>query len=337
MSGGSPHRPRILPAAGEGPRPRWSVMIPTYNCAPELRGSLGSVLAQDAGPDAMQIEVIDDHSTADDPGAVVQALGRGRVGFHRQPQNLGHVGNFNACIARARGELVHILHGDDAVEPGFYIRMQDLFARHPDIGAAYCRYRVVNEQGRTQYVPDPDQPHAGPMPDALDRIAAHQPIQTPAMVVRRHVYEQLGGFDSRMLACGEDWEMWVRIAANFPIGYEPEVLAVYRTHTESLTGRSLRSGQNIRDLRTAVAIYGAYLPPALASRGDAALDKAARWALTLARRLGAKGELAAASVQLREALRTASTWRTRAAAVRTAGWLARQRLRQASRRRGASR
>ena len=39
---------------------------------------------------------------------------------------------------------------------------------------------------------------------------------------------------------GEDWEMWVRIAAHHPVWYEPEPLAVYRKHGISLSGRAAR-------------------------------------------------------------------------------------------------
>src|SRR5215211_1793383 len=95
-------------------RPLWSVMIPTYECAGYLRQTLRSVLAQDPGPEVMQIEVVDDAST-DDPAAVVAELGGGRVDFFRQPRNVGHVENFNTCLRRAQGRLVHLLHGDDAV------------------------------------------------------------------------------------------------------------------------------------------------------------------------------------------------------------------------------
>ncbi len=97
-------------------------MIPTYNCARYLEAALRSVLAQDPGPEAMQIEVVDDHSTADDPEEMVARLGGGRVAFHRQPENVGVVGNLNTCLQRSRGELVHLLHGDDFVLDGFYRR-----------------------------------------------------------------------------------------------------------------------------------------------------------------------------------------------------------------------
>ena len=52
--------PEIPPLPDGESRPRWSVMIPTYNCAALLRQTLESVLAQDPGPEVMQIEVIDD-------------------------------------------------------------------------------------------------------------------------------------------------------------------------------------------------------------------------------------------------------------------------------------
>ena len=132
--------PEIEPVPGGVDRPTWSVMIPTYNCAALLRETLACVLAQDPGPERMQIEVIDDASTKDDPEAVVRELGGGRVAFHRHPQNVGATANFNACLARCRGQIVHILHGDDLVLPGFYARMEDLLDRNPEAGSAICRH-----------------------------------------------------------------------------------------------------------------------------------------------------------------------------------------------------
>ena len=114
--------PSIAPVSEAVNRPLWSVMVPTYNCANYLELTLKSVLEQDPGPEQMQIEVIDDRSTKDDPEAVVNEIGKGRVSFFRQPQNVGAQANFTTCVQRSRGHLVHILHGDDAVLPGFYRR-----------------------------------------------------------------------------------------------------------------------------------------------------------------------------------------------------------------------
>ena len=124
-------RSTVAPLA-DAARPRWSVMIPTYNCGRYLEAALRSVLAQDWGPEAMQIEVVDDHSTADDPEEMVARLGGGRIAFHRQPENVGVVGNLNTCLQRSRGELVHLLHGDDYVLEGFYRTLDNDLREHPE-------------------------------------------------------------------------------------------------------------------------------------------------------------------------------------------------------------
>jgi len=97
-------------------------MIPTYNADRYLRDALESVLAQDPGPDVMQIEVVDDGSEVD-PRPIVKEIAGDRVSVHRHDRNMGHVAAFNTCIDRAQGEYVHLLHADDEVRPGFYERL----------------------------------------------------------------------------------------------------------------------------------------------------------------------------------------------------------------------
>lgn len=292
-------------AGGElSAEPVWSVMIPTYNCAGYLRDTLRSVLAQDPGPGRMQIEVVDDHSTQDDPLAVVNEIGKGRVGFYRQPRNAGHVANFNTCIARSTGKLLHILHGDDWVRPGFYSTMEQPFRDHPDIGAAFCRYVIADDAGTRQRFSALEQPHRGIIADWLTKIARGQRLQTPSMVVRRSVYDALGGFDAR-ISYAEDWEMWVRIAANYPVWYETEPLAVYRVRPSSLSGGLLRTGELIATLRMAIEINRQYLPPDLANAiSTEALEACALAALRRANRLHAAGDRQAARAQARGAWRT---------------------------------
>lgn len=256
----SERTPETVPAAPSGPRPLWSVMIPTYNCADYLRHALSSVLAQDQGAGRMQTEVVDDSSTKDAPEAVVEELGRGRVSFYRQPHNVGHVANFNTCIRRSRGHLVHILHGDDMALPGFYSTMERAFAEFPEIGAAFCRDLRVDESGDTITTATAITPEPGILENWLQTIAMGQRLQPPAIVVRRSVYEAIGGFDKRISCYGEDWEMWVRIASRYPVWYTPEVLAAYRIHGKSLTARGSRTGAHARDYRKVIEINRAHLP-----------------------------------------------------------------------------
>jgi GT2 family glycosyltransferase len=286
-------------------RPLWSVMIPTYNCANYLPVTLNSVLAQDPGEHVMQIEVIDDHSTQDDPAAVVAKLGHGRVGFYQQPHNVGHCANFNSAIEHSSGQLIHLLHGDDAVRAGYYEKMQTVFANNESIGAAFCRYISMDEHGNWLSISPLEQRDSGVMPEWLDTIATGQRLQPPCMVVRRQVYEQVGGFDGRITAYGEDWEMWVRIAARYSVWYEVEPLALYRIHPTSLSNGSIRTGSNGRDMRLVLMINKASLP---VERAEAltyyARKNFALGCLRRAHRLLDAGNSTAMFAQVREALKT---------------------------------
>ena len=300
-------------------------MIPTYNCASYLEATLRSVLTQDPGPEAMHIEVVDDHSTADHPEDVVARLGGGRVAFHRQPENVGVVGNLNTCLQRSRGELVHLLHGDDLVLEGFYRTLDERLREHPDAGATYCRHLYVDEDGRRVDVAPLEPTSSGILTEGARFLAAEQRIMTPCIVVRRSVYEELGGFDDR-LACAEDWEMWIRVATRFPVYYEERPLACYRLHGSSNTGRNLRDGSSLDYTRQAIELFANYFEPTeRRAVKRTAFSRYATSGLETARSLQSQGDAAAARAQLRVVWRLEKSPRTAAGIVRVvAGSLARR-------------
>jgi glycosyltransferase involved in cell wall biosynthesis len=289
-------------------------MIPTHDCAGYLRETLASVLAQDPGPERMQIEVVDDASS-DRPEEVVEELGGGRVGFFRQQRNVGHVANFNTCLERSRGHLVHLLHGDDCVREGFYEAIERLLAREGEAGAAFCRYIAMDEAGDWTGIAALEQRSAGVLDGWLEKIAVGQRLQTPCMVVRREVYEQVGGFDERG-GFAEDWEMWVRVAAHRTVAYEPRPMALYRVHSQSRTARFVRTGENVRDLRRVIEINREHFAPAAADEiASKALRETATTCLRRARRLLGAGDVEAMWAQVREAIRSDASPRVLAEAA----------------------
>jgi glycosyltransferase involved in cell wall biosynthesis len=237
--------PRIEPVPAGTPRPAWSVMIPAFHCAAYLRQTLESVLAQDPGPEQMQIEVVDDCSTKDDPEGVVREAGKGRVAFYRKPMNEGVCANFNTCIERSRGRLVHILHGDDYLAPGFYQSVGQALESHPCAGLAIVRCFQADRDGQIEYLgkrltKDTEVFHA--LPDQLYENS----IFAPAVVARRSAYEEHGGFSQSFLHVA-DWEMWDRLT-HFAGGiFLNEPLAFYRLYPENDTNRLARTADNLRD------------------------------------------------------------------------------------------
>lgn len=251
--------PKIEPLADGMKRPLWSVMIPTYNSIEYLRDTITSVLTQALSTEEMQIEVIDDYSTDGDVEALVKELGQGRIGFFKHPQNIGHFRNFEFCINRSKGRLIHILHGDDIVEPGFYQEIASLFEEYPNIGAAFTHCMYFDENGVHLWGTPQVQDKRGIVNNLLFQLAEKLLIQPPSIVVKRSVYEHLGTFYGELY--GEDWLMWIRVAANYPVAYSPKSLASYRSQNDgNITSGTFISGQNIKGMNALIDAMQEYFP-----------------------------------------------------------------------------
>lgn len=220
-------------------------MIPTFNGAKYLPQALESVLAQDPGPENMQIEVVDDASTGDDPMQVVKALAPGRVAFHRNLKNLGLMKNFNTCIHRSRGKLTHILHQDDYVGIGFYELFQEAFASSDNCAIIFSRTFIVDESNRSLGISEYCEALGGELNDPRN-FMIRNPIRAPGVVVRRDFYERSGGFDATLVHTG-DWEMWVRAVLQGGGRMLDKPLAYYRSSQSNETNRQARSAEHLRD------------------------------------------------------------------------------------------
>jgi lipopolysaccharide biosynthesis glycosyltransferase len=250
--------PIILPVSEKIIRPVWSVMIPTYNCSEHLKKTLTGVLAQDPGEQLMQIEVVDDFSTDANVEQIVKDIGKGRVSYYRQPENVGSLRNFETCINRANGHYIHLLHGDDCVKIGFYKKMAELFFQFPEAGAAFCAYDMIREDDTVIGSAKREAAEPCILDNWLYKIAVESRLQYVCMVVKRDVYESVGSF--YLVNYGEDWEMWTRIAKSFPTAYTPEILAEYRVHNNSITGKSFLTGANVRDISKIIDKISSHIP-----------------------------------------------------------------------------
>ncbi|MEL6166862.1 MAG: glycosyl transferase family 2, partial [Cyanobacteria bacterium J06628_3] len=84
------------------------------------------------------------------------------------------------------------------------------------------------------------------------------PLNMPAVVVRRSTYEHLGGYLPQLNYTG-DWEFYKRVTAFYDWWYQPEILARYRQHSQNITTDSTLSGSNGTDIRKAIEISEKYL------------------------------------------------------------------------------
>lgn len=232
----------------------FSVMLPTYEPDRRLAQAIRSVLAQDPGPERMEIVVVDDGSRESDVAAIIRSAdAEGRVRLVRHASRLGLAGNWNRAIDASSGRLVHLLHQDDFVLPGFYTRMAAAFERENRIGMAFCRSRIVDGEGRRMKTSS----RLRWLPGVVDRwpeiIAERQRVQTPSAIVARKTYETVGPYRTD-LCHTLDWEMWVRIATRFPVWHEPRALAAYRRHAGNESSRLFTKGAVWPDIVRAIRL-----------------------------------------------------------------------------------
>jgi glycosyltransferase involved in cell wall biosynthesis len=240
--------PQITPVAEGVPRPRWSVMIPAYNSERTIVETLQSVLSQALTEEEMQIAVVDNVSSDETLAVVEQTVAahpsRRRIEIHKNPSNLGMVGNFNACLRLARGELVHLLHADDFIWPGFYAAVETRMREYPTTEFCAARVFAIDPQGELEYITS-RLAREGAL-TAFD-VAYENQLYPPGVVVRRSAYERVGGY-SDVISYLPDWEMWTRLLEHRPGVFINEPLACYRQTPGNATDAFSRTGSDLRDM-----------------------------------------------------------------------------------------
>jgi glycosyltransferase involved in cell wall biosynthesis len=246
--------------------PRVSFVIANYNYGRYVTAAIDSLLAQTF--QALELIVIDDCST-DDSRAILQRYAdepRVRLVFHATNQQ--NIRSYNEGLTLARGEFVGIVCADDfCLRPDAVERQVAIFDAHPEVGFVYSAQTYVDEQGAAFRVIQPwaaDYVRDG-LVEFAD-LAFRNYVANTGTLVRRVAHERLGLYDVALPHAG-DWDLWLRVATAFEVGYIAESLYAYRIHglNMSVAGHSPRQAN--REVAQAVtngfAALPAHAPPAL--------------------------------------------------------------------------
>jgi glycosyltransferase involved in cell wall biosynthesis len=202
-----------------------SVIIPTYNRRELVQRALRSVLAQTAPVD--EIIVVDDGST-DGTGEALAAAFGDRIVYVRQA-NAGVSAARNRGLSMARGRFITLLDSDDEWLPEKTRVQREWLEARPGFGMVLCDVQRVAADGQAIDVLSRRRalPEDGMVLRHLVRDAALVPA---SVMIRREVYESVGGFDET-LATGEDLDWHLRIGARHPIGVvEQPLVRALRGH-----------------------------------------------------------------------------------------------------------
>ena len=206
------------PPTKRRPPPRVSVIIPTYNRAWILAEAIDSVLGQTCPAD--EIIVVDDGST-DGTQALLRRY-EGRITVLRQP-NQGVSAARNAGWRHATGALIALLDADDLWRPAKLERQTAFFDTHPE--ALICQTEEIWIRKGKRI--NPKQRHRKPSGWIFEPSLALCLVSPSAVMMRRELLEDMGGFDEALPAC-EDYDLWLRVSLRTPIHLIEEALVVKR-------------------------------------------------------------------------------------------------------------
>lgn len=228
---------------------RVSAVVATYNRADFLPRAIASIRAQTV---PVEIVVVDDGSSDRTPSVLRELAGPDLVVL-RNPKNRERAVSRNRGVQASSGELIAMLDSDDEWLPTHVEEACEVLSREPGCGLVYSPSFFVRE-GRVVHV-GPLDPLASPR-EALPQGNA---FAFSSVVMRRSLFEMVGGFrDDPELLTAEDWELWVRCAANGRLGFSPRPTVRIHLHgANSVTD----AARHERALRRAFEIIGTELPP----------------------------------------------------------------------------
>lgn len=210
--------------------PRVSVIVPVYNGAATIAGTVRSILAQTFRD--FEVLVIDDGST-DGSGAIARAvaadLGAGDRLRVLGRANGGQAIARNQGMAAARGDYFAFIDADDWWTPDKLAAQVAALDAHPAAGLAYSWTVLVNGD-RQPLGGRVEAPFSGAVHGLLLVTDFISSGSNP--LVRRGAIARVGGFDPALVP-SEDWDLWLRIAAEFEVICVPEPHILYRQRPAS--------------------------------------------------------------------------------------------------------
>lgn len=239
--------------------PRVSVIIPTYNRAWCLPEAVDSVLAQ-TDPH-FELIVVDDGSR-DATASILAAYGH-RIRVLTQ-KNRGVSAARNLGVRAARGNLLAFLDSDDLWQPEKLARQQAFFDRHA--GAMICQTEEIWIRRGVRV--NPRHRHRKPSGDIFKASLALCLVSPSAVMLRRELLDRVGLFDESLPAC-EDYDLWLRVSARFPVHLIEAPLVIKRGgHDDQLSRQHSLDRYRIQSLNN---LLGAGLLSADQSRTAAAM------------------------------------------------------------------
>jgi GT2 family glycosyltransferase len=223
--------------------PLISVCIPTYRMGRYIASALESVVRQ--GYENVEILIVDDAGEDDGTKAIVDAFRlkntQIKMQFVRHQVNQGVSATRNSAASLAAGELLLFLDPDDLLRQNCFEKLAPQFSNAAvDVVCANCH--VFSGEQTPSDLPKNPSKVFGPLD--LDffpaSLAVRNFVQPSSTMIRRSLFQKLGGFDvTRELQHVEDWDLVIRaVLAGSRFLFVEEPFCFYRKHAGGATANA---------------------------------------------------------------------------------------------------
>lgn len=216
--------------------PEISIIVPCYNAAPFLGGTLDSVLAQSFAN--WECIVVDDASSDGSRGVIESYADRDeRFRPVLLERNLGAAGARNEALAHVRGKFIAFLDADDYWLPG---KLESQRSRMKETGAAivHSSYRFIDERGELL--------RGGVM--ASERVSLRSYMKNTEIGMSTSLIdrEQVGGFRFLDIRLCQDTHLWLELLGR---GFDShglrETLVHYRVREGQISGSKFAMARQV--------------------------------------------------------------------------------------------
>lgn len=240
-----------------------SVIIPVRNGRDYIHACLDSVLAQSLS--SLEVLIIDDGSTDYDYLLLNQLDSRIRV-IRREGGGVSSARNVG--MQNAVGKYFAFLDADDAWFPGKLQAQIHYFEAHPEVGCVFGGFTKWFADGNGVFpdaaalmhfcgdIKNQEEARSGWL---YTRLLTGLLVGMNTAVIRREVFDLLGGFDESM-RIGEDYLFWLKVSRTYEMHALDSKVALYRIHPSSAMSRLDTENHQARLLEIAVGRWGLVNP-----------------------------------------------------------------------------
>ena len=210
-----------------------TAIVDTYNHEQFIEQALSSVLDQGLSSSELEILVVDDGST--DRTADIAAKFEPKVHVLRKP-NGGQASAFNVGIARARGEILAFLDGDDWWAKGKLRAILDALESNPDVGVVGHGLCQVDELTGRSLVIQPSSNRRVTLNSVEDGINFRNImcfLGTSRVAMRRAVLKLVGTIPPPLVVEADEFMSTMAVARSEAM-LIPQPLTFYRLHPGNL-------------------------------------------------------------------------------------------------------